>query len=181
MHWHLCKCIFSVASLGVIIFFSFFVPNSPFDSVLSCDFICLVLKPHKSLSFKALCGAAFCGLSADWGRGTIRFDLDQTVLGHVFAKWKSSNLFKHPLYGIHSLSLITLFSLIFAFPVAIYLKAHLSLCQPTVNSVLRTKSHDAIPLFSFFYSFPKAPHTNSYDHCWTLNFHFHRIMESSSF
>lgn len=157
------------------------MPNSPFDSVFSCDFICLVLKPHKSLSFKALCGAAFRGLNADWRRGTISFHPDQTVLGHVFAKLKSSTLFKHPLYGIHSLSLTTLFSLIFAFPVAMYLKAHPSLCQPAVISVLRTKSHDAIPLFSFFYSFPKAPHTNSYDHCWTLSFHFHRIMARSSF
>lgn len=155
------------------------MPNSPFDSVFSCDSTCLVLKPCKSLSFKALCGAAFCGPSADWGRGTIGFDLDQIVLGHIFAKLRSSNLFKHPLYGIHSLSLMTLFSLIFAFPIAMYLKAYLSLCQPTVISVLRTERHDAIPLFSCFHSFPKAPHTNSYDLCWTLNFHFHRIVASS--
>lgn len=157
------------------------MPNSPSDSVFSSDSTCLALKPCKSLSFKALCGAAFCGLNADWGRGTISFDLDQSVLGHVFAKLRSSNLFKHPLYGIHSLSLISLFSLIFAFPVAMYLKAHISLCLPTVVSVLSTKSHDATLLFSFFYSLPKAPHTNSYDLCWTLNFHFHRIIASSSF
>lgn len=123
-------------------FLKLFMPNSPCDGVFSCDSTCLALKTSKSLSFKALCGTALCGLSADWGRGTISFGLDQTVLGHVFAKLRSSNLLKHPLYGIHFLSLITLFSLIFAFPVAMYLKAHLSLCQPTAISVLRTKSHD---------------------------------------
>lgn len=57
MHWDHHKCIFSADSLMVIIFFLFLMPNSPFDSVFSCDSTCLVLKPCKSLSFKALCGA----------------------------------------------------------------------------------------------------------------------------
>lgn len=61
--------------LGGNYFFLFFMPNSPtFDSVFSCHSTCLVLEPCKSLSFKAL-----CGLSADWGRGTISSDLDQTA------------------------------------------------------------------------------------------------------
>lgn len=148
-------------SLEVIFLLLFFMPNSPLDSVFSCDCTCLALKPHKWLSFKAFCGTALCSLSADWGRGTISFGLDQTVLGHVSAKLRSSNLLKHPLYGTHFLSLITLFSLIFAFPVAMYLKAHLSLCQPTVISVLRTKSHDVF-LFKFLSQSP------SYKLIWSL-------------
>lgn len=56
-------------------------------------------------------------VSVQTARGTVGFDLDQNALRHISAKLRSSNLLKHPLYGIHALSLIILVSLFFAFPV----------------------------------------------------------------
>lgn len=160
MQWYLCKCIFLVSSLGVFLAFLIFVINSPFDSIYFCDFICLILKPCKSLSFKALCGAAFCSLNTDCWSSTIGFDLDQTLFSHIFAKLKGSNLFKHPLYEINFLSLIILLNLFFAFLVALYLKGHLPSHKTTVISMLRTESC-AATLFSSLLLSPK-PRTHAH-------------------
>lgn len=180
MHWDHHKCIFSVDSLMVIIFFYSLCPTVHL-TVFSPLIPPVWLWSHVNHCHSKHSVALHSAVSMQTEGEAPSVLIYQSVLGHVFAKLRSSNLFKHPLYRIHSLSLISLFSLIFAFPVATYLKAHLSLCLPTVASMLSTKSHDATLLFSFFYSFPRAPHTNSYDLCWTLNFHFHRIIASSSF
>lgn len=154
--------------------------NSPLDSIFFCDFICLILKPCKSLSFKALCGAAFCGLSTDCGRGTIGFDLDQTMLSHVFVRLKGSNLFKHPLYRIHSFIPDHSSQPLLCFSTCTASQSPSSFVQNHSNHCATNWEPWCYPSVSFFIPFPKAPHTCSYDHCWTLNLHFHRIMTSTS-
>lgn len=100
-----------------------FVHGSPFDRVFSCDFICLILKSHKSSPFRALCSAEFCGLCADCKRHRGFWSRPERTRSRL-SKLKSPNLLKHPLYGIHALSLLILVSLFFAFPVVLNPQVH---------------------------------------------------------